>query len=67
MVEESYGWWTLMIAVPKTRMMQEALAEFDDARGDNDLGVDVVEYPHRIAVSVGCQFNNDGRVPRRVV
>src|SRR5689334_17377165 len=27
MVEESYGWWTLMIAVPKTPEMKEALAE----------------------------------------
>jgi hypothetical protein len=31
MAEESYGWWTLMIAVPKTPEMQAALAEFDDA------------------------------------
>ncbi len=60
MVEESYGWWTLMMAVPKTPELKEALAGFADARGDNDLGVDIQEYRKRIAVSVYCQFEGDG-------
>jgi hypothetical protein len=60
MVEESYGWWTLMIAVPKTPEMKEALAEFVDARGDNDLGVDVAEYRKRMAITVNCQFRDEG-------
>ena len=38
MVEESYGWWTLMMAVPKTPEMRAGLAGFRDARGDNDRG-----------------------------
>ncbi len=60
MAEESYGWWTLMIAVPKTPEIKEALAEFRDARGDNDLGVVVEEYRKRMAVSIYCQFVDEG-------
>jgi hypothetical protein len=60
MVEESYGWWTLMIAVPKTPELKEALAEFSDARGDNDMGVVVEEYRKRMAVTVYCQFVDEG-------
>ena len=60
MAEESYGWWTLMIAVPKTPEMKEALAEFRDARGDNDQGVDVQEYRKRMAVTIYCQFEGEG-------
>jgi hypothetical protein len=60
MAEESYGWWTLMIAVPKTPAIKQALAEFADARGDDDQGVDVEEYRRRMAVSVYCHFVDDG-------
>jgi hypothetical protein len=60
MVEESYGWWTLMMAVPRTPDLQEALAEFSDARGDNDLGVVVEEYRKRMAVTAYCQFMDEG-------
>ena len=60
MAEESYGWWTLMIAVPKTPEMKEALAEFRDARGDNDQGIDIVEYRKRMAVTIYCQFVDEG-------
>jgi hypothetical protein len=60
MAEESYGWWTLMMAVPKTAEMKVILAPFKDARGDNDQGVEVVEYPKRMAVTVYCQFQGDG-------
>jgi hypothetical protein len=60
MAEESYSWWTLMIAVPKTPEMKEVLARFRDARGDNDQGIDVVEYRKRMAVTVYCQFVDEG-------
>ena len=60
MAEESYGWWTLMIAVPKTPEMKAALAAFPDARGDNDQGVDIEEYGKRMAVTIYCQFEGDG-------
>jgi hypothetical protein len=60
MVEESYGWWTLMIAVSKTPEMKGALAAFRDARGDNDLGLDIQEYGKRMAVTIYCQFEGDG-------
>lgn len=60
MVEESYGWWTLMMAVPKTPEMKGALAAFRDARGNNDLGVDIEEYGKRMAVTIYCQFEGDG-------
>jgi hypothetical protein len=60
MAEESYGWFTLMIAVPKTPEMKAILAPFTDARGDNDQGIDVVEYHKRMAVTIYCQFEGDG-------
>lgn len=60
MAEESYGWWTLMIAVPKTPAIKEALAEFADARGDDDQGVEIQEYRKRMAVSLYCHFEGDG-------
>jgi hypothetical protein len=60
MAEESYGWFTLMIAVPKSPEMQAILSPFTDARGDNDQGVDVIEYRKRMAVTIYCQFEGDG-------
>src|SRR5439155_14558460 len=60
MVEESYSWWTLMIAVPKTPQMREILAPFFDARGYEDQGVEVQEFPHRLVVTIYCQFEGDG-------
>src|SRR5262245_30570902 len=60
MAEESYDWWTLMIAVSKTPEMREILAPFTDARGYNDQGVDVVEYPKRLVVTIYCQFDGNG-------
>ena len=60
MAEESYSWWTLMIAVPKTTEIKAALAEFRDARGDNDQGVNIVEYRKRMAVTIYCQFVGEG-------
>ena len=60
MAEESYGWFTLMIAVPKTPEMEGFLAPFTDAQGDNDLGVNVIEYRKRMVVTIYCQFEDDG-------
>ena len=60
MAEESYSWFTLMIAVPKTPEMQAILAPFVDARGDNDQGVDVIEYHKRMAITIYCQFEGEG-------
>ena len=60
MAEESYGWWTLMIAVPKTPELKAALAGFDDALGDNDLGVVTQVYRKRMAVTIYCQFEGEG-------
>jgi hypothetical protein len=60
MAEESYGWWTLMIAVPKTAEMKAILTPFTDARGDNDQGVEIQEYRRRMVVSIYCQFTDDG-------
>jgi hypothetical protein len=60
MASESYDWWTLMIAVPKTPEMQELLAPFADARGDNDQGVDVQEYGKRLVAVVYCSFEGNG-------
>jgi len=60
MAEESYSWWTLMIAVPKTAEMKEILAPFKEARGDNDQGVEVIEYNKRMAVAIYCQFEGEG-------
>jgi hypothetical protein len=60
MAEESYGWWTLMIAVPKTAEMKAILTPFKQARGDNDQGIEVIEYPKRMAVAVYCQFEGEG-------
>jgi hypothetical protein len=60
MAEESYSWWTLMIAVPKTAELKSILAPFKQARGDNDRGVEVIEYPKRMAIAVYCQFEGEG-------
>ncbi len=60
MAEESYGWWTMMIAVPKNPEMKAILAPFADARGDNDQGVELQEFSKRLVVTVYCQFADDG-------
>jgi hypothetical protein len=41
MASEGYDWWTLRIAVPKNARPQALLAPFEDARGYDDLGIDV--------------------------
>jgi hypothetical protein len=60
MAEESYDWWTLIMMVPKTREMKEALADFSDARDYDGQGVEVEEYRKRMAVTVHCQFEGNG-------
>lgn len=60
MAEESYGWWTMMIAVPKNPEMKAMLAPFADARGDNDQGVELQEFSKRLVVTVYCQLADDG-------
>jgi hypothetical protein len=60
MAEESYGWWTLMIAVPKTPEMDSRLAPFFDARGYDDQGVEVLEFAKRLVVTIYCHFEGDG-------
>jgi hypothetical protein len=60
MAEESYDWWTLMIAVPKTPEMRAILAPFTDARGYNDQGVEVQEFRKRLVVTIYCQFEGNG-------
>src|SRR5262249_3627462 len=60
MASESYDWWTLMIAVPKTAATQALLAPFRDARGGDDLGVEVEDYGRRLVAIVYCMFEYDG-------
>jgi len=60
MVSESYDWWTLMIAVPKTAEMKDLLKPFRDARGYDDLGVDVEDYGRWLVVVVYCAFDANG-------
>jgi hypothetical protein len=60
MVSESYGWWTLMIAVPKALGMKARLASFTDAGGYEDQGVEVQEFKKRLVVTISCQFEDDG-------
>jgi hypothetical protein len=60
MASESYSWWTLMLAVPKTAEMKALLAPFSDARGYEDQGVDVEDFGKRLGVTVYCQFQGDG-------
>jgi hypothetical protein len=57
MASESYDWWTLMMAVPRTAATQALLAPFVDARGSDDLGVEVEDYGRRLAVAVHCMFD----------
>jgi hypothetical protein len=60
MVSESYDWWTLMIALPKTPQTEALLVPFTDARGYNDQGVEVEDYGKRLVVVVSCQFEGNG-------
>ena len=60
MVSESYDWWTLMIALPKTPQTQALLAPFTEARGYDDQGVEVEDYGKRLVVVIYCAFEGNG-------
>jgi hypothetical protein len=60
MVSESYDWWELIIAVRKSAETQALLAPFRDARGYDDLGVEVEDYGSRLAAVVYCMFDYGG-------
>lgn len=60
MASESYDWWTLMIAVPKTPATIAILKPFHDARGYDNQGVDVEDYGSRLVVTVLCAFDGNG-------
>jgi hypothetical protein len=60
MVSESYDWWTLMIALPKTPQTQALLVPFTDARGYDDQGVEVEDYGKRLVVVIYCAFEGNG-------
>ena len=60
MVSESYDWWTLMIALPKTPQTQALLAPFTEARGYDDQGVEVEDYGERLVVVIYCAFEGNG-------
>src|SRR5262249_30848123 len=60
MASESYDWWTLMMAVPKTKETQALLAPFRDARGYDDLGVEVEDYGPRLVAGVHGMFDYEG-------
>src|SRR5205823_4258431 len=60
MASESYDWWTLMIAVPKTPETEALLAPFHDARGYDDQGVEVEDYGSRLVAVVYCAFEANG-------
>jgi hypothetical protein len=65
MASESYDWWTLVIAVPKTPQTEALLAPFQDARGYDDLGVDISTYGRRLAIWIYCMVDGGGPVFRR--
>ncbi|MCI0335631.1 MAG: hypothetical protein L0228_20675 [Planctomycetes bacterium] len=58
MVSESYDWWTMIIAVPKNAKTKMLGRQFADARGGDDLGVDVEQYGSRWAVSIYCVLDH---------
>lgn len=62
MASESYDWWTLIIAVPKTPQTDALLAPFQDARGYDDQGVEVEDYGRRLAIRIYCMFDGGGPV-----
>lgn len=62
MVSESYDWWTLKIALPKTAETRRRLVPFRDARGYDDQGVEVEDYGRRLIVTFYCAFDYEGPV-----
>jgi hypothetical protein len=62
MASESYDWWTLMIAVPRTPALAALLEPYRDARGGDDLGVEVQDCKRkaRLLITVFCMFDDSG-------
>jgi hypothetical protein len=60
MASESYDRWTLMIAVPKTRQMEQLLRPFHDLDDGEFNRLDVHHYRKRLVVEVFCEFDYEG-------
>jgi hypothetical protein len=63
MVSESYDWWTFMIAVPQTTETKPLPTRYRDARGYDDLGVDVEKFGSRWAISIYCALDYNELAP----
>jgi hypothetical protein len=63
MVSESYDWWTFRIAVPQTARTKPLPTRYSDARGYDDLGVDVEKYGTRWAISIYCVLDYNELAP----
>jgi hypothetical protein len=63
MVSESYDWWTFQIAVPQTAKTKPLSARYSDARGYDDLGVDVERFGSRWAISIYCVLDYNELAP----
>jgi hypothetical protein len=66
MVSESYDWWTFMIAVPQTANTKPLPTRYSDARGYDDLGVDVEKFGSRWAISIYCVLDYNELAPELV-
>jgi hypothetical protein len=63
MVSESYDWWIFTIAVPQTAKTKPLPTRYSDARGYDDLGVDVEKFGSRWAVSIYCVLDYNELAP----
>lgn len=63
MVSESYDWWTFMIAVPQTAVTKPLPTRYSDARGCDDLGVNVEKFGSRWAISIYCVLDYNELAP----
>lgn len=66
MVSESYDWWTFMIAVPQTPKTKPLPMRYSDARGYDDLGVDVEKFGSRWVISIYCVLDYNELTPEFV-
>ena len=64
MVSESYDWWTFTIAVPQTAKTKPLPTRYSEARGYDDLGVDVERFGARWAVSIYCVLDYNELAPQ---
>lgn len=63
MVSESYDWWIFKIAVPQTAETKPLPTSYSDARGYDDLGVDVEKFGSRWAISIYCVLDYNELAP----